>query len=127
VIQKLATDTVAVWKGKGDVDTNTIICSADLFQTQSILKKWKNKSANIINTESLELICSLANENLGYGVVPTRAVEISGFKLEKVSNLPTFTDEICLVYRPEFGKTPAEKIIIEGIKKSLGISKSRTT
>lgn len=123
VIQKLATDTVAVWKGKGDVDTSTVICNGELFQTQSILKKWKNKSAKIIDTESLELICSLVNENLGYGIAPTRAVEVSGFKLEQVANLPTFTDEVCLVYRPEFGKTPAEKIIIEGIKKSLGILK----
>lgn len=123
VIQKLTTDTVAVWKGKGDVDTDTIICNGDLFQTQSILKKWKNKSAKIINTESLELICSLVSENIGYGIAPSRAVEVSGFKLEQVTNLPTFTDEVCLVYRPEFGKTPAEKIIIEGIKKSLGVNK----
>ncbi len=123
VIQKLTTDTVGVWKGKGDVDTNTIICNTDLFQTQSILKKWKNKSAKIINTDSLELICSLVNENIGLGIAPTKAVDVSGLKLEQVTSLPTFTDEVCLVYRPEFGRTPAEKIVIEGIKKSLGVSK----
>jgi DNA-binding transcriptional LysR family regulator len=123
VIQKLTTDTVGVWKGKGDVDTNTIICNTELFQTQSILKKWKNKSAKIINTDSLELICSLAHENIGLGIAPSRAVDVSGFNLEKVSSLPTFTDEVCLVYRPEFGKTPAEKIVLEGIKKSLSLKR----
>ncbi|MBO9667289.1 MAG: LysR family transcriptional regulator [Bdellovibrio sp.] len=123
VIQKLTTDTVAVWKGKGSVDTETIICNNSLFQTQSILKKWKNKAPKIINTDSLELICSLVNENIGYGIAPARAVDNSGFKLEQVAGLPTFTDEVCLVYRPEFGKTPAEKIVIEGIKRSLGVSK----
>ncbi|QLY24557.1 LysR family transcriptional regulator [Bdellovibrio sp. KM01] len=123
VIQKLTTDTMAMWKGKGDVDKETVICNSDLFQTQSILKKWKNKSAKIISSESLELICSLANENLGYAIAPARAVEASGYKLEQAPGLPTFTDEVCLVYRPEFGKTQAEKIIIEGIKKSLGVVK----
>ncbi|MEK2687946.1 LysR family transcriptional regulator [Bdellovibrio sp. GT3] len=119
VIQKLATDTVTVWQGKGAVDKDTVIANTELFQTQSIFKKWKSKPGKVIQTDSLELICSMVNENLGLGVIPSRAVSASGFKLKPVADLPSYSDEICLVYRPEFGRNPAEKLVIEGIKQSL--------
>jgi len=119
VIYKLATDIVGVWSFKNSNDYDTVICNPNLFQTISILKKWKNKPKKIITTDSLELICRLSNENIGLGIIPTRAVTLSGFQLHQIKSLPTYLDTICLVYRPEFGKTSAEKIVIESLKRSI--------
>src|SRR5207253_10204758 len=77
VIQKLSVDTVGVWSAKIKEDFDTVICNLNLFQTQSILKKWKNKPLKVVSTESLELICRLANVEIGYGIVPERAVQLS--------------------------------------------------
>ena len=119
VIQKLAIDTVGVWTAKNNEKLDTVICNPNLFQTQSILKKWKDKPQKIITTDSLELICRLVAEKMGLGILPERAVKISGFPLIHQSTLPTYKDEICLVFRPEFGKIPAEKITAEALRRSI--------
>lgn len=119
VIQKMAVDIVGVWSTKEDFDT--VICNPNLFQTQYILKRWRNKPPKILSTDSLELICRLVSEDIGCGIIPERAVKLSGFDLKKLSNLASFKDEICLVYRPEFGKAPAEKMMIEALKKAINI------
>lgn len=119
VIQKLAIDTVGVWTAKTGEELDTVICNLNLFQTQSILKKWKDKPQKIISTDSLELICRLVNEKVGLGILPERAVKLSGFNLKHCTSLPTYRDEICLVYRPEYGKIPAEKITVEALRKSI--------
>ena len=120
VIQKLSTDIVGVWTAANiKKEHDTIICHQDLFQTQSILKKWKNKPDKIITTDSLELICRLTQEGLGYGIIPTKAVQLVSNKLHMLSQLPTYKDEISLIYRPEFGRNPAEKLVIKALKESL--------
>ena len=120
VIQKLSTDIVGVWTAANiKKDHDTIICHQDLFQTQSILKKWKNKPHKMINTDSLELICRLTQEGLGYGIIPTKAVQLVSHKLQLMGQLPTYKDEISLIYRPEFGRNPAEKLVIKALKESL--------
>ncbi|AHZ84266.1 LysR family transcriptional regulator [Bdellovibrio bacteriovorus] len=118
VIQKMAQDTVGVWAAKNE-SYDTIICNLNLFQTQSILKKWKGRPEKVISTDSLELICKMAHERIGYGVVPGRAVEMSGLNLKHLSQFPVYRDQISLVYRPEFGKIPAEKMVIEALKHSI--------
>ena len=119
VLQRLSKDTVGVWSSNAQLQSDTLICNLNLFQTQSILKKWKDKPAKIISTDSLELICRLVHEKIGLGIVPERAVELSGFKLKHHASLPIFKDEICLVYRPEFGKSLAEKISIDAMKNAI--------
>ena len=119
VIYKVSKDTVNVWSSKNLKNADTIICNPNLFQTQSILKKWKDKPLKIISTDSLDLICRLTAEGIGYGIIPERAVKLSKFKLKRVTALPSYQDEFSLVYRPEFGKTPAEKLTIEALKKAI--------
>ncbi len=119
VIQKLSLDEVTVWVANKSEKLDTVICNTQMFQVQSILKKWKIKPEKIINTDSLELICHLVDENIGYGIIPERAVILSGKNLKKVKEAPIYKDEISLVYRPEFGKTAAEKLVIESLKKSI--------
>ncbi len=118
VIQNISSDTVRVWRNSNQ-SLDTIICNTDLFQTQSILKKWKDKPSKIISTNSLELICQMTEEGLGYGIIPEKAVEISRVKLKKMTNLPVYNDQFYLVYRPEFGKTKAERVTIDAIKKAF--------
>lgn len=116
VIQKLAMDNVYVWTKDSTKFFDTVICNQSLFQTQSILKKWVKKPKKIIETENLELIVRLTNEGIGYGIVPERAVDLLDLNLIKLPQLPSYKDKICLVYRPEFGKTLPEKMIIDSIK-----------
>jgi tRNA1(Val) A37 N6-methylase TrmN6 len=59
VIQKLDIDIVGIWSPKTSEELDTVICNPNLFQTQSILKKWKEKPQKIVATDSLELICRL--------------------------------------------------------------------
>lgn len=119
IISKISQDTISVWSSKTLKNSDTIICNLNFFQTPSILKKWKDRPEKIIATDSLDLICRLTNEGIGYGIIPERAVNLSGFKLKKLSSLPSYHDNFSLVYRPEFGKTPAEKLTIEALKKSV--------
>lgn len=116
VIHRLATDTISVWSHKSAGALDTVICNPHLFQTVSILKKWKNKPKKIIATDSLELITRLTYDKIGYGIIPERAVQLYFPQLVEQKTLPHYKDEIALVYRPEFGKIPVEKLIINSIK-----------
>lgn len=117
VISRLATDRVCIWHHPKNDHYDTVYCNLNLFQTQSILKKWKSKPKNIISTDSLELIAQFTNKGLGYGILPERVVKLLAPKLELKDGSPQFADEISLVYRPEFGKALAEKLTIDAIKK----------
>lgn len=116
IIQKMAVDEVHVWSNRTKFDADTIICNKHLFQTQSILRKWKNHPRRIISTDSLELVCQLVDKGIGYGIAPERAAALSGLKLNLVEGAPSYKDEIALVYRPEFGKSHPEKLIIEAFR-----------
>lgn len=119
VIKRLAFDYVSIWTANRSKPFDTIICDSDLFQTQSILKKWKERPQKLISTTQLDLIARLAYEHIGYGIIPDRAVQLSGLKLYKLENSPSYKDEICLIYRPEFGKQEFENITIEALKQSF--------
>lgn len=40
VISTIGDDTIAIWSAKDVKETDTLICNPDLFQSQSILKRW---------------------------------------------------------------------------------------
>ena len=119
VIQKLAVDKMGLWSSTREEDVETVICNLALFQTQSILKRWGVKPSKVISTDNLELICRFVDNNIGVGILPERAVRLSGFSLRQLPGTPSYKDEICLLYRPEFGKIRAEKIVIEALKNSV--------
>ena len=118
VIQRLAFDTVAVWSSSREKMMDTIICDPELFQTQSILKRWKNRPKKMMATDSLDLIARLVANQVGYGILPQRAIELIGKKFHQI-DAPTYKDEISLVYRPEFGKRAHEKMVLEALKEGL--------
>lgn len=121
VISRLERDVVAVWESSDTNLKERIIYNPNLVQSQAILKKWKNRPLKVIETESLDLICRLVAKGLGYGIIPSRAVELSGEDIRQVKQLPIFKDEIALVYRPEFGRSSAERLLIEAIKSAFKI------
>lgn len=122
VVKQLAQDEVCIWRSTrpNEVKPDKIFCNLALFQTQDLLRRWKDRPTNIVDTDSLELIVRFANEGLGYGIAPARALTLIGAKhCERAPKTPVFHDTFSVIYRPEFGKHPVEKSIIEGLKRSV--------
>lgn len=123
IIKNVGTDEVGIWSDKSESVHDTVICNPELIQTQLILKKWKKKPKKIISTNSLELICLLTARQIGYGIIPGRAVQISAPTLVKLNALPVHEDTIAIVYRPEFGKNLAEKLLIDALKNVFSLKR----
>lgn len=119
IIKPLLKDTVYVWKARKQKVQNQIIADTNLFQTQSILKKWKDASKEIVHTHSLELIARMTEQGCGFGIIPERIVKLLKLDLIKVPNTPIYKDEFCVVYRPEFGKSQYEKKVLSLIYESI--------
>ena len=119
VLKRIAKDEFSVWCLNEKTTPQKLIYNPQLLQTQSILRKWKNHPIDVIETESLELIIRLVEQGIGYGILPERAVRIMGSKINKMTQLPKFQDEICIVHRPEFGKTKIEKELLSALTLTL--------
>lgn len=120
IIKEVAKDEVFVWtKSSNTEDLDKIICNLDIFQTQTILKKWDKAPLEIINSESFELVTRLTEKGFGFGIIPERAVKLTKIKLFKHPDLPSDKDSICLLYRPEFGKRFFEKELINSTISAL--------
>jgi DNA-binding transcriptional LysR family regulator len=123
ILKKLGTDKVYVWNSSKKKETNKLICNPEIFQTQSILKKWKGHPTEIIETDNFELTIRLVEKGIGYGIIPERAVNLTRSDLLKCDHLPTYDDNIGIIYRPEFGKNIFEKETINAISRALNIGK----
>jgi DNA-binding transcriptional LysR family regulator len=119
VITHVEFDIVGVWSSGKNADPDTLICNPELLQTQEILRSWQNKPRKLIATSSLELICQLVNRGIGLGILPNRAVKISGLRLQHESTLPTYRDRVCLVHRPEFGRHESERLVLTALMHSV--------
>ncbi|MGE3387678.1 MAG: LysR family transcriptional regulator, partial [Bdellovibrionales bacterium] len=119
VVRKIASDEVGVWGIPRMKESNRVICNLELHQTQSILRKWRNQPHNVLHSDSLELIAQLAGKSLGYAILPERCVKMLKLDLVRRIDLPSYKDQISLVYRPEFGKSHYEKLILEALRSSL--------
>ncbi len=123
ILKKVGVDLVSVWIAKSIQTSDTVIYDENLFQSQSILKKWKTRPKKYLSTGSLELICRMAERELGYAIIPDRAVALAPYRLRKVTALPSYQDEISLVFRPEFGRVVHERLIIEALEEAISNSK----
>lgn len=119
VILKQAFDEVHVWSATGKAKATRIICDPGLIQTQSILRRWKQHPPMIVPTDSLELVARLVHMDLGLGIIPERVVQLVGLPLMKVPRTPVYRDEICIVFRPEFGRARFERILVDALKDGL--------
>lgn len=119
VIKSLCHDRVCVWKSQKQSTQNQLIADPDLFQSQSIMRKWKGRPENLISTSSLELIARMVHKGVGYGIIPERTVKLLKLDLIQVPNTPIYKDEICIVTRPEFITMSFSKVIIDALIKSV--------
>lgn len=119
IIRTISKDKIAVWMHKGGALNEQILYNPEMFQAQTILRQWKKRPEQLMSLGSLELIVRLTSARLGYGILPTRAVELMHAPLVRAPHTPEYQDQICLVYRPEFGKSTYEKQILESLLASL--------
>lgn len=115
IIKKLGNDEVGFYKAKGESDLTKIFCNTQMVQTQTLLRKMKKAKWDIIDTENLELIVRFVAAGLGIGILPQRVVKLFQVQFEQVEKNLKFSDEICLVFRPEFGKTKVQRDFIESV------------
>ncbi len=104
VIKRLCRDEVSYWKSEKILSGNENILIADhhLNQTQMLLKKSKTCFERFVTTSSLELARDLAIQGAGVAILPGRVVQSHPkHGLKRVQSMPTFQDEICLIYRAE--------------------------
>ena len=88
-----------------------------------MLTKIKKSGCEIkrsINTSHLELAAEMTASGAGIGILPTRvALRRHGEIMNKKRSLPSFSDEICIIFRVENKKVKAIEIMTESIEKAL--------
>ncbi|MBY0385323.1 LysR family transcriptional regulator, partial [bacterium] len=114
VIHSLAKDEVCFWKAKNSL-SDVLIYNPDLMQVQALLskiKKQKQFRRNIFS-ENLEVTATLTGAGAGVAILPTRVVKSIAPHLIKMTELPSFTDEITFIHRFDLVKTAATKTLIK--------------
>ena len=98
-----------------------IICDPELLQTQWLLNHLQKNFtySRMLSSNNLEVIVELTAQGCGVGILPA-VVAKRHPKLKPIPNTPSYSDEICLVYRPENKKIMAIQEIILAIKKHFG-------
>lgn len=132
VIKPLCKDVVTFWTASKmtqtqdlDGDEAILICDSNLAQSQKLisdLSKRKIKFKRTIHAPSLEVVAELTRAGAGIGVLPTRVAQRTP-NLKKASadgrTIPTFNDEVCCVYRPDFQRSVAAKVILDRIRTAV--------
>lgn len=127
VIKKLYDDKMTFWHTaeknatqQFNSDKTVLIFDPNLIQTQWLLKRIHKlglKYKRIITSSSLEVITNLTANGSGIGIIPT-CLALSRYpnQLIPLPKMPSYQDEICLVYRHENRKIKAVQTIISSIK-----------
>jgi LysR family transcriptional regulator, cell division regulator len=132
IIRKLCKDETSFWVGTGKrtiqnskSDHAVILCDTSLNQTDILLAKCKNfglSTDRIVSVPSLNAVAALCAAGAGIGIIPTRvALALYPRDLSPLPKAPSYSDEICLIYRNELRQVQAAQTIIEAIKKSLNV------
>lgn len=122
VMHEISKDEVGFWQAP-HLDARlerTCIADPDLLQTQSLLRKVQKrgeKFQRFITSSQLEVIASLTASGAGIGILPKRVAEaFAGGKIKAVSQLPTFSDSLFLIYRSERKNLEVLKVVVNAIK-----------
>lgn len=131
IIRKLYDDKVTFWHSTHLKNVSLHMSSSnvimigdpDLIQTQVLLKRFHQegmKYCRFVASSSLEVIADLIVNGAGIGILPTSvALSVYPKILYPIANMPTYNDEICLVYRHENRNIKAIQVIINSIKTHL--------
>lgn len=126
IIRKIGDDKTCFWVGKGHRDIQNIdsknlvlLCNPDSIQAQHLLKQCKKIGRvfqRMVTTDSLEVIANLTANGAGVGILPARVVTaMYPNDLQYIATLPTYSDELCLIYRSENRNIQAIKAITTSI------------
>lgn len=120
IIKEICHDEVSLWRAQGCRNDDVLLVDSNLLQSQSILTRLQKKGLRfkrVIESGSLEVICNLVANRVGYGIVPSRVVkQYEHHKLEKVKDAPVFNDRICLVYKNEFRRLKRGEAFIKSVR-----------
>lgn len=117
VIKKLCYDDVAFWKSDRPGQEKVLIADHQLIQTQALMQKSKKGGfERFITTSSLEVARELAEAGAGAAILPSRVVNANRkSNLKRITGLPTFRDEVCLVFRAERRTNRTLQVLAERI------------
>jgi len=128
IIQKLKSTEITFWKGVGSrkiqdtqSDKLVIICAPNFHATTILLKRWKKHyppSARLLTSTSLEIVADLTAGGSGIGILPSCFVQsLYQHRLEKLSDVPVYHDNLYLIYRKESREVAAVNVVNIAIKK----------
>jgi LysR family transcriptional regulator, cell division regulator len=118
VIKRLCRDEVAYWKSEKihPINEKVLISDHNMNQAQVILKKAKINFDRFMTSSSLEVVRSLAVQGAGVAILPGRVVQSQPkHGLKKITSLPTYQDEVCLIYRSERRQSRTIQVLSEKI------------
>lgn len=128
ILHKLGDDKVTLWQSSKNKNENQMIhsekvvfiCDPELGQTQWLLKNLNKKGIHtrrILSCSNLELIANLTIKGAGIGILPSSVVNsYMPTMLKTIPQMPSFHDEIYLIYRHENRELKALQTIIKAIK-----------
>lgn len=126
IMLKLYDDKVCFWQANTKknqirkIYDSLIICDPELIQTQWLLKRLQKLGMGtnkLLTTSSLELIANLTINHGGIGIIPTSVAKFaSENKLVALQKLPSYHDEIYLIYRHENRHIKAISVLVKTIK-----------
>ena len=96
-----------VWEAEQG-NQNKVFCNLDLIQTQALLRKRQTQPVTKIRSDSLELVVRLTAAGHGFGILPEQVIRLLGADLRREESSLLLQDNICVLYRPEFGKSQIE-------------------
>lgn len=126
VVKELCTDTVSFWQSDtlASNQQDTLICDPDLQQVRALLNNLKSHNKlfrRMLISNNLEVITSLTVAGAGIGIIPGRVANGKYGQQLKICNhlLPSYNDQICLVYRADQQKNKGSKIIAATIAEAF--------
>lgn len=113
VIKRLATDEVTFWKSAQSL-SDVLIYHPELVQSQNLLKRLGSrvKFRRTIESGSLEVVATLTASGAGIGILPSRVAALYAPKFRRLTDWPTYKDEIALVYRSDFPGSAGFKALL---------------
>lgn len=123
IIKTICHDEVSFWTSskRKNIPKDILICDPELMQTQDLLRKIKKTGYEFnrrVRSSNLEVVAELTEAGAGVGVLPGR-VAARYPHLQMLKGLPTFKDEISVVYRAESRAVKAVQIIADELVKAL--------
>lgn len=127
VIHKLSEYSTTLWTSSDKQKTQDIysgeailICDPNTHYAKTIIKQCKSMGITfkrIVKTNSLEVTANLAANGCGIAALPSCITKtLFDQQLQRIPDMPTITDELCLIYRNEYRNVSVVKTVVDKFK-----------